>query len=684
MQKYRWAGVSILAVLAGSVEAQTSYPMLTHVTPVAVQRGRTSEILVHGVNNLADVYRVVCEGAGLEAEVVPDPKPAAGVRTVKLKVKVQPDAAPGVREFRLVCNHGVSSIGQLVVTEHPVIEEKGDNNTREKANPLPVPGVAAGRIEVAEDVDCYKFKGRAGQTYTFEVLCARLQDKIHDLQKHADPILTLYDAEGRELAANDDFYFADPLLTWTCKQDGEYVIQVRDSRYDGDPRWVYALLATDQPHATHVYPMAGNPGQVVEVEPIGSAGRAAARVRVRLPDRPGLVQVPLDLGGGKTSNPVTFLVSELPQVLEQEPNDTPEQAHRIAIPCGINGRIGTPGDRDHFRFQGTKGKAFRFEVKARRFGTLLLSSLDSVLEILDAKGTVLASNDDSFGKDSALVFTPTADGEYVLRLRDLNSKGGPTFVYYLEADRALPDFTLVCEGDKAMIGPGGRAAWYVKVTRLNGFTGPVQVEVQGLPAGVSVQPLTIPAGMNQGLLVLSAAPGAVRGAANVEVVGTGRRKNEGREEAVVRKAGPVQEIYFPGGGRGLFPVNLHTVAVTEPMDILEVAVTPSEIVLKPGQEVRLEVTVKRKPGFDKPVSLDVLLRHLGQVFGDPLPPGVTLVEGKSKTLLGTGSQGYIVLRAAPNAAEAEGVPISVLCHVSINFVVKVSYSSAPIRVSVRK
>jgi hypothetical protein len=79
-----------------------------------------------------------------------------------------------------------------------------------------------------------------------------------------------------------------------------------------------------------------------------------------------------------------------------------------------------------------------------------------------------------------------------------------------------------------------------------------------------------------------------------------------------------------------------------------------------------------------------MLRHLGRVFGTTLPPGVTLDEGKSKTLLGTESRGHIVLRAAPDAAPIEEVPISVLCNVSINFVVKVSYSSAPIKVSVRK
>src|SRR5262249_25028115 len=153
---------------------------------------------------------------------------------------------------------GVSSIGQLVITEHPVVEEKGDNNTREKANPIPVPCVVSGRIEALEDVDYFKFRAKAGQTLTFEVLCARLQDKIHDLQKHADPMLTLQDADGRELAANDDFYFADPLFSYTFTKDGDYFIQVRDSKYDGDARWVYALLVTDRPFATHVFPMAGN------------------------------------------------------------------------------------------------------------------------------------------------------------------------------------------------------------------------------------------------------------------------------------------------------------------------------------------------------------------------------------------------------------------------------------------
>jgi hypothetical protein len=663
--------------------------MITHVHPVAVQRGKTAEITVEGQQNFLGTYKALFDGTGLSADIVEQAAPKADVqkpivKSIKLKLTATADTALGVREFRVAAPHGVSSVGQLLVVDDPVVVEAGDNNTREKANPAPVPSVVCGRIEAAEDVDFFKFHADAGQTLTFEVHCARLQDKIHDLQKHADPMLTLFDAAGRELAANDDYYFADPMLSYTFKQAGDYFIQVRDSKYDGDPRWVYALAITNKPYVAHVFPMAGNPGQTLEVEPVGSVAAVQARIPLKVPAELGVQTVSLDLAGGKT-NPTTFIVSPLPQVIEQEPNDTPEQATRVPIPCGINGRIGTKRDLDHFVFTATKGKTIRFEVKARRFGTALQSGLDSFIDIMTPKGQVLASNDDAFGKDAALTFTPPDNGDYILRIRDLHSRGGANFVYHIEADWAVPDFTVRCDGDKAMIGPGSSTAWYVTVNRLNGFTGPVQIEVKGLPPGVTVNPLTIPPTMTQGVLVLTAAAGSGREATFVQVVGTAPLPGpDGKETTVTHPVAADQEIYSPGGGRATFPVNTYAVAITEPSDILKVDVKPTTITLKPGDEVRIDVTLQRRPDYDKGVSLDVMLAHLGRVFGNPLPPGVSVVPGKSKTLLGNGSQGHIVLKAAPNAAPIENVPISVLAHVSVNFVVKVSYSSEPILLTIVK
>jgi hypothetical protein len=353
------------------------------------------------------------------------------------------------------------------------------------------------------------------------------------------------------------------------------------------------------------------------------------------------------------------------------------------VPCGISGRISRPRDLDYFRFAAVKGKTIRFEVKARRFGTVLRSSIDSVLDVMTEKGEILASNDDAFGKDAAIVFTPPATGDYILRIRDLNNKGGPTAVYFIEADWARPDFTLRCDPDKAMIGPGSSTAWYVHVNRLNGFAGPVRIDVNGLPKGMSASPLTIGPALTQGVLVLTAAPDAPRDAQNVQITGMGS-VGPSKGPPLQHVAEPEEEIYFPGGGRGIFNVNEQTAAVTGPSDIMHVDVTPAAITLKPGQEAKIKVKIQRRSDYDQSVSLDVLLRHLGRVFGNPLPPGVTMVEDKSKTLLGGGNEGYIVLKAAANAAPIDNVPIAIQAYVSINFVVKIGYSSQPILLSVAK
>src|SRR5262249_52788021 len=151
---------------------------------------------------------------------------------------------------------------------------------------------------------------------------------------------------------------------------------------------------------------------------------------------------------------------------------------------------------------------------------------------------------------------------HVLRVRDLNSKGGDSWVYHVELDFVRPDFTIRCDPDKAMIGPGSSTAWYVHVNRLGGFTGSVRVEVQGLPREVTASPRTIQPAMTQGVIVVTSSPTAAPEAVNVQLVGTATVKTAaGMEETLTRTVTPNQEIYFPGGGRGKFDVNLQTVAV---------------------------------------------------------------------------------------------------------------------------
>lgn len=691
------AAVLVLLLLPAAAVGQTSFPMVTHVTPVAVQRGTTAEVTVEcRTSSLAGAYKVLVEGTGVSAEVVPakpdkvakpaDPKaPPPNVTSIKLKVTVTQDASLGVREFRVATAHGISSLGQLVVVEAPVVVET-PVTTPAKPQPVPVPAVVCGRIEAAENVDYYSFTAKAGQVLTFEVFGARIQDKIHDLQKHADPLLTVFDAAGRELAANDDAFFADPVLAFPVPKDGTYVVAVRDAKYDGDARWVYALSITDKPYVKHLFPLGLTRGGTAEVEPVLTDPARRPKWSFTAPNGlgPQLVTLHPPDGDGPL-NPVPVVVSHLPTVLETEPNDTPKQATRIELPVGVNGRISPKRDLDHFVFKAAKGKPVRLEVFARRFGTVLRSELDSQLDVMTPVGKILASNDDFVGKDAGLVFTPPADGDYVVRIRDLNNKGGDGFAYFLEADFAAPDFTLKCDPSKAMIGPGSRTAWFAQVTRANGFAGPVKVEVQGLPAGMAASPLTIPANMTQGVIVISASDDAKVDATAVRVVGTADAVDAaGKPCVLTRVATPVEEIYLPGGGRGRFDVGMQAVAVTTASDLLQVKVKTNRITLKPGEEVTIPVEVVRRPDYDKGVTLDVQLRHLNTMYGNPLPPGVTMLDGKSKTLLGSGNSGAIVLKAAPDAPDCTDVPICVQGFVPINFVVKIGYSSEPIWISVKK
>jgi hypothetical protein len=255
----------------------------------------------------------------------------------------------------------------------------------------------------------------------------------------------------------------------------------------------------------------------------------------------------------------------------------------------------------------------------------------------------------------------------------------------LNVTRAEPTFTLDADTDKTVLAPGTSGALFVRAYRKNGFEGEIQLAVEGLPAGVTAHCGRILADGKDGCIVFTAAEDAPLAAENIRITGTGSLSAvEGREPLTVTAvARPLQETYMPGGGRGHYPVQMHTVSVGEPLDITAVNVSATEIKLKPGESQKIEITLERAEGFDKNVTLDCLYRHLNSVYGDSLPKGVTVDMKQSKTLL-TGKQttGHITLTAAKDAKPVEKQQITMMANVAINFVMKMTYASPPIHVTV--
>ena len=693
-----------LVLLAASVaSAQVSYPMLMSLKPVAIQVGTTSECEVSSRYTMAGAYQVFISGTGVTGEVVPPemPKDAPALKPgekpkdllkLKLKFTATADALPGVREFRIVTPNGASTLGQLVVVRDPVVVEVADNNTADKAQAVTLPATLCGAIEKVEDFDYWKFTAQAGQSVIFHVRCQRLQDKIHDLQAHADPILYLRDTKGGVLAMADNELFADPLLVHRFEQAGEYILEVRDVRYQGNVYWEYCIEANSRPFVTGSFPKAVAPGVETTLELSGALLPADPKAVIKLPaeTRLGSTFVPVTFGD-QTSNPLPLYVTNLPLTNEAPgDNNSPMTAATVEVPQVISGRIETEADLDCYSFVAKKGEKFTFEVIARR----QMSKLDSFLRILNDKGAALREDDD--GRFGRLTHADTwlegweapADGTFTVEIRDVHLRGGLGFEYALQITRTTPYFELQVDTDKTLLTPGLSGAIFVRVVRKHGFTGEVQLHIDGLPPGVTATCGRILAGKSvDGCIVLTAAADAGRLASDLRIHGTATHP-QGEGKPVLELASiaqPYQEYYSPGGGRGHYPVESHVVSIGAPADILAVKLSETDIHLKPGESKKIMVTLERNKDVNQNVTLDMLYKHLDSVYANSLPEGVTIDGNQSKTLLtGNTSEGFITLKADKTAPPCEKQLGVVMANFSLNFVMKSTYSSPPVFVTVEK
>jgi hypothetical protein len=186
-----------------------------------------------------------------------------------------------------------------------------------------------------------------------------------------------------------------------------------------------------------------------------------------------------------------------------------------------------------------------------------------------------------------------------------------------------------------------------------------------------------------GAIVLHAPDDAPLAASNVRVWGTAVHPQGPWELSA--EAQPFQEIYNPGGGRNFFSVETHAVNVGAPADLLGVEVSETDVRLKPGETKSLAVRLKRVENMKHNVTLDMQFTHLEQVFASSLPEGVTIDRSAGKTLLtGNDVEGTIVLKADPQAPPAERQLCAVMANISINFVMKATYSSPPVFLTVEK
>ena len=429
---------------------------------------------------------------------------------VLIDIRIDADARPGSRELRLWTPRGLTNpLCFQVGTAPEMLENEPNDSFANVKTPCDLPVMFNGQI-LPGDTDLLRFRARQGQSLAIEAQARQIIPYMADaVPGWFQAVLTLYDANGRELAYVDDYRFnPDPVIFFKVPEDGEYIIGIRDSIYRGREDFVYRLYVGGKPFITSVFPLGGRSG----TRPVVSIDGWNLPVKSLLIDTgPGgeyIRQTEL-FKDGTCSNTVSYAVDSLPEFVEDESNDTLRTAQKVALPQTINGRIAKPGDVDIFRFDCPAGYEFAAEVYARRLG----SPLDSLLRLTDASGNVLAWNDDNEDKstglnthhaDSWFCFTIPKEGTYFVQISDAQGHGGDEYGYRLRVSPRRPDFALRAVPSSLNMTAGSAVPIWIHAIRRDGFNGGIELALRDAPAGFTIGGGRVPAGKDRVRITLTA------------------------------------------------------------------------------------------------------------------------------------------------------------------------------------
>jgi hypothetical protein len=197
-------------------------------------------------------------------------------------------------------------------------------------------------------------------------------------------------------------------------------------------------------------------------------------------------------------------------------------------------------------------------------------------------------NDDGgpgYGKDSLIHFTAAADGDYVVRIASALGplEKGSALPYRLSIRKPRPDFRLTVTPRNPNVPLGGSIPVTVTAFRMDEFEGPIEVEITGLPSGLSATKAVIAPGQVSTTLLLKAiADAKLDRAIALNVKGT---------------AGAIAHFANPEDKTKLIALMPKAdVAMTAETKVVEV---------EAGQKAQVAVRIQRQNGFGGRVPVEV-------------------------------------------------------------------------------
>ncbi|MEX2263831.1 MAG: hypothetical protein WD696_17890 [Bryobacteraceae bacterium] len=288
-------------------------PHLDMVSPISLRPGTTGEVTLFGAGLYRKGAKLWFSAEGFSGEVVEARGPSAVAR-----IGIPPDAVEGPHELAIVSADGRSSTAQFVVDATPVYT--GQSTVQAPAS---ITGIARYR-----EPERFAFDVKDGGKLVFEVRAQRFGSPV-------DSVLRILDAQGKEIAKNDDGAFAgvrfnkDSRLAHTFEKGGRYSIEIRNLVKTTGENYPYQLRIAPPRPSFELMLASDNPYIVAEEK--------------------GVLKVTAERRDGH-DEPIRFEIKGLPPGVVAEPLEIPAGTKDVEV------KLTAPGLKP--------GEFFQIEVEA--------------------------------------------------------------------------------------------------------------------------------------------------------------------------------------------------------------------------------------------------------------------------------------------------------------------------------
>jgi hypothetical protein len=648
---YRVPLLASLIFALGAAQAIAASPRLQLIQPWGGQRGTELEVVLVG-SNLEDAEEVMLYDPGVEVlgmELVTDKEGKSDGRRLKVKFKIADNCPLGTQRIRVRTRTGLSDLTTFHVGALPSLDEKEPNTDFEQPQAIEKNVIVNGRID-REDVDYFVIEAKKGERISAEIFGMRLG--LSSGGDFFDPYVAILNEQRFELIKNDDtpLGFNDAVVSLIAPEDGKYIIQVRDTSYNGDGRAYYRLHVGNFPRPTAVIPAGGKPGETLAVTFLGDAAGPFTR-ETTLPsesqERFGLIA---EDEHGLAPSQNWFRLSDLPNSIEAEPNNSRADGEAVDVPAAFNGVLSEGDEWDFFKFRAKKGQVFDVETYARR----IRSPLDPVTYVYNVKtGAQVGANDDSRGSDSYFRVEIPEDGEYAVGIRDHLKQGSDVHTYRVEVTPVEPkllarpiEFRRYVQ-PQIIIPQGGGVGVQVNVTRTD-IGGPVNFRGENLPAGVRIE---CPEGWRGG----GTMPVVFYASDDAPLAGTYSNlicHLDDPNQPDKKVEGPLAQLNLMIRGQNNNRVweeeELRMPVIVTEKAPFKVRIEEPPVPLVRGGSMTLKVIAEKAEGFDEEIAVQVLQN----------PPGVNssisvkIPKGQTEALIPINAAGNAAIATTPIAVRA--------------------------------